>query len=108
VKLPDGDGSPPDEISIALFRIFQEALTNVARHAHASRVEVELTEEEGTVVLRVSDDGRGIRPAELDASRSLGLLGMRERAGQLGGEVSFPRAEQGTQVVARIPLPGPD
>jgi signal transduction histidine kinase len=73
----------------ALFRIFQEALTNVVRHAHASAVRVRLTEERGVFKLRVSDNGRGITRAELGDPASIGLLGMRERATQAGARLEI-------------------
>ena len=92
------------ELSIALFRVFQECLTNVARHARASKVEVELKVESEYVTMRVEDDGCGITDAELANSGSLGLLGMRERAALLGGEIVLQRrGETGTIVTARIP-----
>ena len=91
--------------STAVFRILQETLTNVARHAEASQVEVCLEEKNGDVVLRVSDDGRGIEESNVSDSKSLGLLGMRERAFLFGGEVRIEgRPGEGTTVTVRIPL----
>jgi signal transduction histidine kinase len=91
--------------STALFRIFQESLTNVARHAHATHVKVTLAEEEGTAFLEVRDDGVGIKSDEIEAAKSLGLLGMKERAHAFGGEVEFnPAPGGGTIVTVRIPL----
>jgi PAS domain S-box-containing protein len=102
---------PLDAISLdeerrtAVFRIFQEALTNVARHAGAQQVEVGLARENGHLVLRVADDGRGIDPKAVDDPHSLGLLGMRERATLLGGEVRIEGERgHGTTVTVRIPL----
>lgn len=94
------------ELSTAVFRVLQEALTNVARHAGAEHVDVRLTEEDGAwLVLDVSDDGKSIRPEAIADPRSLGLLGMRERARRLGGTVSFePREPRGTTVTLRMPL----
>jgi len=92
------------ELSTALFRIFQEALTNVARHAEATEVRVELRVDPEQVTLIVEDDGRGIAPDELSGTSSLGLLGMRERARALGGELIVEGTpDQGTTVTARIP-----
>lgn len=91
------------ERATALFRILQESLTNVARHARARRVVVRLTEEGGSLRLSVRDDGVGFAgPA---APGRLGLLGMRERARSFGGELSVAGAPGGgTEVTARLPL----
>jgi PAS domain S-box-containing protein len=91
------------EVDTALFRIAQEALTNVARHAAASRVSVSLDRRLGAAVLRIADDGRGIPSGH--ESTGLGLLGMRERAERLGGELAVrPVPRGGTMVEARIPV----
>jgi PAS domain S-box-containing protein len=103
--LPSG-GEPVmgREPAIALFRIAQEALTNVARHAGAKRVSVVLDSGDGEATLRVSDDGRGIRPEELTGSKSFGLMGIRERVGGLRGTVSITGMPgEGTTVIATIP-----
>lgn len=92
------------EVATAAFRIFQEALTNIARHARASEVEVGCTTAGGNLELVIADNGQGI-PAgvALDAT-SLGLLGMRERAEILGGRVRVTGGESGgTRVVATLP-----
>jgi len=92
-------------VATALFRIAQEALTNVARHAGATQVAVRLRPEAGGLVLEVRDDGRGIAPDGGGGERSLGVLGMQERARLLGGDVSVSsRPGQGTTVRARVPL----
>jgi signal transduction histidine kinase len=92
------------EHATAVFRICQEALTNVARHAHATVVDVRLEEVDGMVSLRVRDNGRGIPPERLSDAKSFGLLGMRERAGLLGGEVHVDSREgQGTTIALRLP-----
>ena len=83
---------------------FQETLTNVARHADASKVEVRLTAEDAGLTLEVRDNGRGITEDKLLASDSLGILGMRERAMLLGGELSIKAPPgSGTTVKVRIP-----
>lgn len=96
---------PPD-VSIAIFRIFQEALTNVARHAGAKRVEASLSVRDNDLKLAITDDGKGIDPAALTDPQSLGLIGMRERAENVGGQVIFcPSPDTGTDVVLTVPLP---
>ena len=93
----------------ALFRIFQESLTNVARHSEATKVKISLSPQNGTLVLRVSDNGRGITEKEIRDPHSIGLLGMRERAYIFGGEVSVTGSPgHGTTVTARIPLNSSD
>jgi PAS domain S-box-containing protein len=94
--------------STAMFRIFQETLTNVARHAKATRAEVVLQKQRDRLVLLIHDNGRGFDQADPSLSKSLGLLGMRERAAILGGRVSISSAPgKGTTVTASIPLPSP-
>src|SRR5262249_20600191 len=93
------------ERATALFRIFQELLTNVARHAAATKVEVLLRQAGGSVVLEGSGDGRGIGEAELRNPSSLGLLGMRERVAQFGGRIEItPRRGKGTSARVSIPV----
>ena len=104
VSLPGGAVAADAERSTALFRIFQEALTNVARHAGAGRVEVELRREGALLEMTVADNGRGITQAEERASTSLGLLGLRERAAMLGGTVTIAGAPgEGTTITVRLP-----
>jgi signal transduction histidine kinase len=88
-----------------MFRIFQEILTNVARHAKATRAEVVLQKQRDRLVLLIRDNGRGFDQADPSLSKSLGLLGMRERAAILGGRVNISSAPgKGTTVTAWIPL----
>jgi PAS domain S-box-containing protein len=90
----------------AVFRIFQETLTNVARHAGARRVDVAVSEAGQHLVLEVRDDGRGITDSELAKPRSFGLLGMNERVNLLGGHISIRgEAGRGTTVTVNVPLP---
>jgi signal transduction histidine kinase len=105
VHLPAIEPEMTPELSTALFRIFQECLTNVTRHSQASEVKVELNTEDGWMTLRVQDNGCGITIAALESPLSLGLLGMKERASLLGGKIIITRDEdQGTIVTARIPI----
>ncbi|HEY3818531.1 MAG TPA: GAF domain-containing protein [Polyangiaceae bacterium] len=102
-----GDVLLPRDVSTALFRIFQEALTNVARHAGAAEVGVRLWLEGDDLCLEIRDDGKGITRAEVSNPRSLGLLGIRERARRLGGggKVAVGPAG-GTIVSVRVPSAG--
>lgn len=100
-----GDKTWDQDFSTVFFRIFQETLTNIIRHAKATRVDVRLSEENGKLVLTVKDNGRGITEEEIANTRSIGLVGMRERAGLIGGELSLQGAPgQGTTVTVRVPL----
>jgi signal transduction histidine kinase len=102
---PDTPNLPPETVT-AFFRIFQEALTNVARHAAASAVQASFRCEAGCAILEIRDNGKGISEEALSGVRSLGLLGMTERAQLLGGTVAFQRgAGGGTRVLVRLPAP---
>lgn len=93
------------DFNTAFFRIFQEVLTNIVRHAGANEVNVELAWRADRLVLTVRDNGRGITEEEITNTKSIGLLGIRERAELLGGSVSFQGAPgRGTTVTASIPL----
>jgi PAS domain S-box-containing protein len=94
------------ERSTAIFRIFQESLTNVARHANATRVEARVEEEDDWLIFQVRDNGKGFDAEEAKARKSLGLVGMRERALLLNGEIQIEGvAGEGTTLTLRIPLP---
>jgi signal transduction histidine kinase len=104
VKLPPETAKPDIDIATTMFRIFQEILTNVARHSRATRIDVELDIAEDKVTLEVADNGVGIAQADLDGRKSLGLLGMHERALLFGGEVKITGADgEGTRVRVSIP-----
>lgn len=102
------------EGATAMFRIVQEALTNVARHAHATQVMVAIFRDDNAYVISIEDNGRGVDTPLVPDGKSFGLLGMRERARKLGGfvtldaartaDVSGPRAGKGFLVTARFPL----
>jgi signal transduction histidine kinase len=93
------------DASTAVFRVFQEALTNVTRHAQAERVDVRVEVTSDALALEVFDDGIGIAPEAVRSPKSLGLLGMRERTRRLGGSVSVCGADpRGTRVALRVPL----
>jgi signal transduction histidine kinase len=105
VSLPESRVNAPPDQATAIFRIFQEILTNVARHAHATNVGVQIRHVDGNLLLAVQDDGVGMKDGALDDNDSLGLLGMRERAQLLGGKVTFGRnIPNGTVVTVSIPI----
>ncbi len=94
-----------EEQKTAIFRIFQEALTNVVRHSNATKVDVILNKEQNDLTLKVKDNGRGITEKELTNIKSIGIIGMRERSFILGGEISiFSKENEGTTVLLKIPL----
>ena len=98
-----------DPMQIALYRIVQEALTNVARHARAENVTVTLRHMAGTIEISVSDDGCGFDISSLDktSQNHLGIRSIRERAALLGGSVRIVSGDNGTEVLVRIPLDNP-
>ena len=96
-----------DPQATVVFRIMQESLVNVARHAQASRVDITLEHADGEIRLRVADDGRGFDPSAARRPNSFGLVGLRERAHLVDGHITIDSAPgRGTAVEVRIPLPG--
>ena len=104
IDLPDADIALDPERATALFRIFQETLTNVARHADATQVDVRLGKENGDLILEVRDNGQGISEEQLSATTSLGILGMRERVLLLGGTLTI-RGTPGKGTIVRVVIP---
>ena len=105
VELPPRQPELPSQVTTAVFRIFQETLTNVVRHAEATEVRVTFREDGGRVILEVADNGRGLPADALGSPKALGLLGMNERAAVLGGDVQFQSSpDRGTTVTLRLPL----
>jgi PAS domain S-box-containing protein len=95
---------PPD-MAIGMFRICQESLTNVARHAAASRVSITLDPVDGGVCMAISDDGKGLDPQRADR-KTLGLIGMKERALMMGGRLELGNGEiKGFRLAVTVPLP---
>jgi PAS domain S-box-containing protein len=95
-----------DAASTAIFRIVQEALTNIARHAGASNVTITLYRIDGEVLLTVRDDGRGIAAGDMEKAQSLGLVGMRERVWAMDGDITISADEPpGTRIDIVLPLP---
>jgi len=110
VSVPPVDLHMDGDRATAAFRIFQECLTNVIRHAQATAVRVSLSQEQEDILLIVEDDGIGFRVSDLSNSLgSLGLLGMKERAQFCGGDVQISSSPgNGTTVTIRVPLDTPD
>jgi signal transduction histidine kinase len=99
-----GDDRLPSEVETTVYRIVQEALTNVAKHAEASRISILLTKRDGSVAAVIEDDGRGFDPGAV-GDEGLGLAGMRERVGLLGGRLRIESAAgAGATLVAEVPL----
>ena len=94
-----------NEQATALYRILQESLTNIARHAQARHVQISLIQKGGLLVLEIQDDGKGFSLQERQWAGSLGIAGMRERALAQGGSLEIvSRPGHGTSVRARLPL----
>jgi len=106
VRLPKKTRCPlRKEQATAVFRIFQESLTNISRHACASEANMILTIDEGLLTMSVSDNGKGITPRDVSDANSLGLIGMRERALAWGGQVNLSGSRRkGTTMTLRMPV----
>ena len=93
-----------DAYSTAIYRIVQEAPTNIMRHAQATRVELSLRRVDDLLDISIQDDGRGIAAQDMDKASSYGLIGMRERVWALQGDISI-LSDGGTRIMVRLPLP---
>lgn len=102
----DSDGVDFDaEFSTAIFRIFQEALTNVARHAEATKVKVSLKRKNSKLEMKIMDNGKGIKEKDIFSPRSLGFIGMRERLRPLDGELKLKGiSNRGTTLAVNLPI----
>jgi signal transduction histidine kinase len=95
------------EINSSIFRIFQEAFTNIIRHSEATKVIIKIIEETDTLRLEISDNGIGINEALLSDDHSLGIIGMKERTLQFSGQLTIEKvSEGGTKLTLIIPKPG--
>jgi signal transduction histidine kinase len=112
LDLPEGASRLPRPVALGLFRVLQESLTNIHRHANSARAEVALELFPERVLLRIRDYGRGIAPELVENLRSIGtsagvgLAGMRERVRELGGQFKIELCSPGTAIVVALPLPG--
>jgi PAS domain S-box-containing protein len=104
VSIPE-DITLNEPCNITLFRIFQEALTNIARHSGASQVEILLLQKRDRITLNVKDNGRGITEAQINDPNSLGLIGMRERAGLLNGAMAIEQNQKGPGTTVFLSIP---
>jgi signal transduction histidine kinase len=104
LSLPDHLDLDPN-VAVAIYRIIQEAFTNVARHSNATRVELRMRSRGGDLLVDIRDDGCGITPEQIDDPASLGLIGLRERASIIGGAVNVEGVpDRGTILSVCIPL----
>ena len=104
ITIDCGDNNLDQDQSTALFRIFQEALTNVARHANATKIKVSLKKRPDKLLLKIEDNGRGITEEQISDPKSFGLFGMRERIYPWGGEVKIKGlSNKGTTVTVILP-----
>jgi signal transduction histidine kinase len=105
VSVPPESFVTDAERSTAAFRIVQELLTNVARHANATRVAISMLVNADAMVLEIQDNGKGIAEADISSAKALGILGMRERVLPFGGKIEFTgSADKGTRAIVSIPI----
>ena len=104
VRLPDAPLAVSTEAGTAIFRILQESLTNISRHSNATQAAVELKLAADTLMLKITDNGRGMERGSMSSDKSLGLIGMRERAYMLGGKLTIrSRKGMGTSIELQLP-----
>lgn len=96
----------PAGVPLVAYRVAQEALTNISKHAGATRCEVDLTVAAGVLSLEISDDGRGLSQQDLAKARSFGIRGLRERASTVDGWIDLTSSPQGTTLILSVPLDG--
>ncbi|HEX2009744.1 MAG TPA: histidine kinase [Roseateles sp.] len=94
----------PAGVPLVAYRTAQEALTNVSKHANATRVSIELSVDSGVLTLEVGDNGNGIAPGDLAKARSFGIRGLHERAATVGGWVDLSSSGRGTSLILSVPL----
>ncbi len=108
LSIGDRDLHLSGEHATAIFRIIQESLTNVAKHAQATHADITIETENGALVVRIEDDGVGFAADTPRKPHSFGLFGLRERASLMGGEVSIASAPgEGTRIEVRLPYEAP-
>lgn len=105
IRLPSTSPDLPPGVPLVAFRTAQEALTNISKHAQASRARLDLAFAGGVLSLEISDNGRGLLPDDLAKARSFGIRGLQERAGTVGGWVDLSSNAGGTTLILSVPLP---
>jgi signal transduction histidine kinase len=102
------DVQAPAIVVTEMYRMFQEILSNIEKHSQARCVDMEIRQDGDTLLLRVSDNGKGFFPDQLQSSDALGLLELRERTAALDGEMEIQGAPaKGTTIILRVPIPPP-
>ena len=108
LRAPPQLGGLPAGVPLVAYRTAQEALTNITKHAQASKVELDLSMAGGVLSLEISDNGRGLSATDLAKARSFGIRGLHERASTVGGWVDLSSGAAGTSLILSIPLPEGD
>ena len=108
IRLPKKPLELPPGVPLVAYRTAQEALTNISKHAHATRVQIDLSLAGGVLSLEISDNGRGVSEDDLAKSRSFGIRGLHERATTVGGWIDLSSGPHGTTLILSVPLDIPD
>jgi signal transduction histidine kinase len=104
LRLPSQTPVWPAGVPLVAYRVAQEALTNITKHAQATRVQIDLSLAGGVMSLEISDNGRGLSQEDLAKARSFGIRGLHERSGTVGGWVDLSSGPAGTTLILSIPL----
>ena len=104
IRLPRNVPDLPAGVPLVAYRATQEALTNITKHARASRVQIDLSLAGGVLSIEISDNGRGLSQDDLAKSRSFGIRGLHERASTVGGWIDLSSSAQGTSLILSVPL----
>ncbi|MBS0434056.1 MAG: sensor histidine kinase, partial [Proteobacteria bacterium] len=107
VRIPSHAPQWPPGVPLVAYRTAQEALTNITKHAHATRVQIDLSLAGGVMSLEISDNGRGLSQQDLAKTRSFGIRGLHERAGTVGGWIDLSSGPAGTTLILSVPLNTP-
>ena len=108
IRLPKKPLELPPGVPLVAYRTAQEALTNISKHASASRVQIDLSMAGGVLSLEISDNGRGVSQEDLAKARSFGIRGLHERANTVGGWIDLSSGPHGTTLILSVPLDVPD